>query len=93
MKHFLELKSMMEKNSRFLPEIQNLKEEIEVFEKKYRNKLLLTPKEWDTNISDLFSFTEISAACPIATAFNPSSSETSGMKLLFNARINAKCSK
>ena len=58
MKHFLELKSMMEKNSRFLPEVQNLKEEIEVFEKKYRNKLLLTPQEWDANISDLFSFTE-----------------------------------
>ena len=58
LKHFTELKSMMEKNSRFFPDYQNLKEEIEFFEKKYRNELLLTPKEWDTNIRDLFSFTK-----------------------------------
>ena len=58
MKHFSELKSLMEKNPSFLPENQNLEEEIEVFEKKYRNKLLLTPQEWDSNISDLYSFTK-----------------------------------
>ena len=46
MKHFLELKSLMEENPRFLPDNQNLKEEIEVFEKKIGNKLLLTPEEW-----------------------------------------------
>ena len=57
-KHFLELKSLMEKSPRFFPENQNFEEEIEVFEKKYRNKLLLTPQEWDSNISDLYSFTK-----------------------------------
>jgi len=57
-KHFLELKSLMENSPRFFPENQNLEEEIEVYEKKYRNKLLLTPKEWNSNISDIFSFTK-----------------------------------
>ena len=57
-RHFLELKSLMEKSPRLFPENQNLKEEIEVFEKKYRNKLSLTPQEWDLNVSDLYSFTK-----------------------------------
>ena len=57
-RHFLELKTLMEKSPRLFPENQNLKEEIEVFEKKYRNKLSLTPQEWDLNVSDLYSFTK-----------------------------------
>ena len=58
MKHFSELKLLMEEGPRFFPENKNLEEEIKVFEKKYRNKLLLTPQEWDSNISDLYSFTK-----------------------------------
>jgi len=58
MKHFSELKLLMEESPRFFPENKNLEEEIKVFEKKYRNKLLLTPQEWDSNISDLYSFTK-----------------------------------
>ena len=58
MKHFSELKSLMEQRPRFMPDNQNLEEELEVFEKKYRNKLLLTPQEWNSNISDLYSFTK-----------------------------------
>ena len=58
MKHFSELKLLMEESPRFFPENKNLEEEIKVFEKKYRNKLLLTPQEWDLNISDLYSFTK-----------------------------------
>ena len=58
MKHFSELKSLMEQRPRFMPDNQNLEEELEVFEKKYRNKLLLTPQEWNSNISDLYFFTK-----------------------------------
>ena len=58
MKHFSELKSLMEKSPRFFPENQNFEKEIEVFEKKYRNNLLLTPKEWNTNFRNLYSFTK-----------------------------------
>jgi len=58
MKHFSELKLLMEESPRFFPENKNLEEEIKVFEKKYRNKLLLTPQEWNSNISDLYSFTK-----------------------------------
>ena len=57
MEHFLELKLLMDKSPRFFPENENFKEEIKVFEKKYRNKLLLTPKEWDSNVSNLYSAT------------------------------------
>ena len=46
----------MEKNSRFFPENQNLKEEIEVFEKNIGISFLLTPQEWDSNIRDLLFF-------------------------------------
>ena len=56
--HFPELKLLMEKNPRFLPDIQNLNEEIEILEKKYRNKLSLTPREWESNINDFFSSTK-----------------------------------
>ena len=58
MKHFSELKLLMEESPRIFPENKNLEEEIKVFEKKYRNKLLLTPQEWNSNISDFYSFTK-----------------------------------
>ena len=58
MKHFSELKLLMEESPRFFPENKNLEEEIKVFEKKYRNKLLLTPQEWNSNIINLYSFTK-----------------------------------